>query len=67
MGFVKMNDLLSLTDTAVALREFGLRPTYQHVWRAVVAGDIPAQKVGKKWKVMPADLPSIAQTLAAKA
>ena len=62
-----MTTELSLTDTAVALRKFGVRTTYQHVWRAVIAGEIPAKKVGKKWKVLQADLPSIAQILAAKA
>lgn len=64
---LSMTEQLTITDTARALREYGVRLTYQQIWRAVVAGDIPAKRIGKKWMVAQSDLPSIAQQLAARA
>ena len=54
---------LTLTDAPCALREYGLATTYQRLWVAVVAGQVPAERMGKRWHVRAADLPIIAQTL----
>jgi len=54
---------ISLTDTPRALREHGATCSYMQLWKAVVAGDIPAQRIGTKWILRKADLPVIAQTL----
>jgi hypothetical protein len=54
---------VTLTDLPRALRVHGVKVSYQQCWRAVVAGDIPAQRDGSKWRVVEADLPRIAQAL----
>jgi len=58
-----MTDNIPLTDAPRALRAHGLSTTYQRLWRAVVNGEVPAERVGKKWHVREADLPIIAQIL----
>ena len=58
-----MTDNIPLTDVPRALAAHGLATTYQRLWRAVVAGQVPAERVGKKWHVREADLPIIAQIL----
>ena len=58
-----MTDNIPLTDAPRALRAYGLSTTYQRLWGAVVAGSIPAERVGKRWHVRTADLPIIAQIL----
>ena len=58
-----MTDNITLTDAPRALAAHGLATTYQRLWRAVVAGEVPAERVGKKWHVRTADLPIIAQIL----
>ena len=58
-----MTDNIPLTDAPRALRAHGLATTYQRLWRAVVAGEVPAERVGKKWHVRESDLATIAQIL----
>ena len=58
-----MTDTMPIIEVPRALREYGLATTYQRLWRAVVAGEVPAERVGKKWHVRTADLPIIAQIL----
>lgn len=62
-----MDDHISLTDTPRALRAHGATCSYMHVWKAVVGGDIPAQRIRNRWHVRKADLPAIAQILTDKA
>lgn len=54
---------VTLTDLPRALRTYGVQTSYQQCWRAIVAGDVPAQRVGSKWRIAEADLPRIAQAL----
>ena len=58
-----MTDNITLTDAPRALRAHGCETSYSRLWRAVVAGQVPAERVGKKWHVREADLPIIAQIL----
>jgi hypothetical protein len=58
----KKHATVTLTDLPRALRAHGVQATYQQCWRAVVAGDVPAQRDGSKWRIAEADLPRIAQT-----
>ena len=54
---------LTLTDAPRALAAYGCETSYQRLWGAVVAGQVPAERVGKRWHVRTADLPLIAQIL----
>ena len=54
---------VTLTDLPRVLRVYGVKASYQQCWRAVVAGDVPAQRDGSKWRIAEADLPVIAQAL----
>ena len=54
---------VTLTDLPRALRAYGVQASYQQCWRAVVAGDVPAQRDGSKWRIAEADLPVIAGRL----
>ena len=58
-----MTDNIPLTDAPRALRAHGLSTTYQQLWGAVVAGQVPGVRVGKRWHVRTADLAIIAQIL----
>jgi len=58
-----MTDNIPLTDAPRALRAYGLSTTYQRLWGAVVAGQVPGVRVGKRWHVRTADLAIIAQIL----
>ena len=58
-----MTDNIPLTDAPRALRAYGLSTTYNALWTAIVAGQVPAERVGKRWHVREADLPIIAETL----
>ena len=58
-----MTDNVPLTDAPRALRAHGLSTTYNALWIAIVAGRVPAERVGKRWHVRTADLPIIAQIL----
>ena len=58
-----MTDNIPLTDAPRALAAYGLSTTYQRLWGAVVAGHVPAERVGKRWHVRAADLAVIAKTL----
>jgi hypothetical protein len=62
-----MSEHISLTDTPRALRDHGAACSYMNIWKAVVAGDIPAQRIRNRWHVRKADLPAIAQILTDKA
>jgi len=57
------NSTLPLTDAPCALAAHGLSTTYQRLWVAIVAGQVPAERVGKRWHVREADLAVIAKTL----
>jgi len=56
-------DVIPLPDLPRAMRELGTSATYLTAWRAVVAGDIPAERRGGRWCVRKADLPEIARHL----
>jgi len=58
-----MTDTMPITDAPRALRAHGLSTTYNALWIAIVAGRVPAERVGKRWHVRTADLPIIAQIL----
>jgi len=58
-----MTDNIPLTDAPRALRAYGLSTTYNALWTAIVAGQVPAERVGKRWYVRTADLAIIAQIL----
>jgi len=58
-----MQDTIPLTEAPRALRAHGLFTTYNALWIAIVAGQVPAERVGKRWHVRAADLPIIAQNL----
>jgi len=60
-----MSDKITLTDLPRALREHGAAPSYLQCWRAVVAGDVPAERAGSRWTIKTADLPEIARTFTA--
>ena len=52
-----------LTDLPRTLRAYGVETSYPRCWRAVVAGDVPAQRDGAKWRIAEADLLVIADRL----
>ena len=54
---------LSLTDAPRALAAYGTPPSYQQLWKAVVAGRVPAEKVGKRWMIRTDDLEIVAKAL----
>ena len=54
---------LTLTDAPRALAAHGLATTYHRLWVAIIAGQVPGVRVGKRWHIRAADLPIIAQTL----
>jgi len=58
-----MTDNIPLTDAPRALRAHGLSTTYQRLWGAVVSGQVPGVRVGKRWHVRESDLATIAQIL----
>jgi hypothetical protein len=60
-----MSDKISLTDLPRALRAHGVAPSYLQCWRAVVAGDVPAERAGSRWTIKAADLSEIARTFTA--
>ena len=62
-----MSEHISLTNTPRALRQHGATCSYMQVWKAVVSGDVPAQRIRNRWHVRKADLPMIAQFLTDKA
>lgn len=49
-----------------ALQAHGCSVSYIRLWRAVVEGQVPAERAGGRWMLHPADLPTIAKTLAAR-
>ena len=61
-------DDILLPDVLLKLRQqYGLRVSYAKLWTAVVAGDVPAYRVGERWRIDPADMPRIAEALGAPA
>lgn len=54
---------LSLTEAPRALAAYGTPPTYHQLWMAVVAGRVPAEKVGKRWMIRTDDLEIVAKAL----
>jgi hypothetical protein len=59
-------DLIPLPDLPRAMRELGADASYLTAWRAIVAGDIPAERRGARWLVRRSDLPEIARHLGAR-
>jgi hypothetical protein len=58
---VPPDDALSLTDALIEThRLYGVVPPYHVAWRAVVAGEIPAARVGRVYRVSRAVLPKLA-------
>ena len=55
-----------LSEVPRALREMGVKISYQRAWGLVVSGDLPAERIGKFWHVNPDDLPKVAETLAGR-
>lgn len=58
---------ISLSELPRELRaQHGVSLSYPQAWRKVCAGLIPAERAGRQWYIAVADLPGIAQSLAAK-
>ena len=58
-----MSTKITLNELPRALAGHGVFLTYPQAWQAVTAGRIPAERVGRKWKIATADLPAIALSL----
>jgi hypothetical protein len=65
--FGYMSNNISLPDLPRALRKIGVLVPYNKLWQLVISGAIPAQRMGSRWTVRAADLPTIAQSLTDKA
>ncbi len=52
---------LTLADATRALVAHGTSPTYNQLWNAVVAGRVPAERIGRRWMIRAADLEIVAQ------
>jgi hypothetical protein len=54
-------------ELIIALQElrsvYGVNTTYQRLWAAVVNGQVPAQRVGRRWMILRADLSRVAAAL----
>lgn len=62
-----MTTKITLSELPRELRaKHGVSLSYPQAWRKVSAGLIPAERVGRQWYILAADLPSIAKSLAAK-
>lgn len=58
------DDRLSLVDVMQELhRRYGRAPAYHQIWHLLARGEIPAERVGSRWKVRRADVPRIAAAL----
>jgi len=57
----KNHESVTLTDLPRALRDFDVSASYQQCWRAVVSGDIPARRAGRKWLIAENDVPTVAR------
>jgi hypothetical protein len=55
---------IALPDLPRLLREQGVPVSYHDCWRRVVAGDLPAERHGRRWSVKREDLPVIVRTFA---
>ena len=65
-GFLYMpSENIPLVELPRALLPYGARCTYQQAWKAIVAGEFPAERDGSRWLVRSADLPEIARALSA--
>lgn len=53
---------LYLPDATRALNAAGVMATYPQLWRAVVEGRIPAERIKRRWMIRKDDLPKIADT-----
>ena len=55
----------NILDTIDALarlqKRYGRSPSYARFWQAAAGGCIPARRLGRKWEVLEADLPTIAR------
>jgi hypothetical protein len=55
-----MDDLVDLPAALAALAAAGISDlTYSTFWQAVGAGRIPAQRLGRFWRIRRADLPVV--------
>lgn len=57
---------IPLSDAPRLMRDAGSTVSYQKLWRAAIAGTIPAQRVKGRWYIAADDLQMIAQTLTDK-
>ena len=64
---MKPTTTLSILALIAELRALGVQKSYQTIWRATVEGQIPAERVGKKWHFKSADVPAIAAFFTSKA
>jgi hypothetical protein len=55
---------IALPDLPRILRQQGVLASYHDLWRRVVAGELPAERQGRRWTVKREDLPAIARTVA---
>lgn len=58
-----MSDKITLADLPRLLAAEGASVNYHKCWSGVVAGQIPAERIGGKWKVDRADVPRIARAM----
>ena len=55
------DDLLSIVDLMQELRQrYGRAPAYNTLWHALARGEIPAERVGRSWRVSRGDVPRVA-------
>ena len=65
-GVIDMPDeripLVSATRELKAIT-VGRSPPYQHIWKLIANGDLPAEQINGRWFIKRADLPAIAKLL----
>jgi hypothetical protein len=60
------NDLLELPEVLIELRRaYGVNATYATLWGRIMAGKVPAERAGKRWRVKRSDMPEVAKAMAA--
>jgi hypothetical protein len=59
-------DELDFPDVLPEVRaRYGVAASYHRLWCLAVEGQVPARRVGKRWRVLRADLPRVAAALGA--
>ena len=65
---VSAPDRLTLVDATLAVSRLCGQPiAYSVIWRLIVQGDVPAERVRNRWTLCRADLPRIAAVLSGRA